>query len=105
MGWKVGSIEKTIKSQRDAITRPRANLGPQLEDEFQSKLDLTRGESGVGFQEALGLLVVGGVRDAIHKRGVLGKRGRLGSEAVGGDGDALVVVVEQVEGIGGELET
>jgi len=30
--------------------------------------------------------------------------GGFGGEAVGGDGDALVVAVEEVEGIGGELE-
>jgi hypothetical protein len=74
------------------------------EDEFQPQLNLARGEGGGGFEEILWLLVVGRVRDSVDVGAVGSEGGGFGGEAVGGDGDALIVAVEQVEGIGGEVE-
>src|ERR1700722_204978 len=74
------------------------------EDEFQSQLNLARGEGGGGLEEILWLLVVGRVGNSIDVGAVGSEGGGFGGEAVGGDGDALIVAVEQVEGIGGEVE-
>src|SRR5271156_4011768 len=75
------------------------------EDEFQAQLDLAGGEGGVGLQEILcGLLVVGRVGNSVNGCAVIGERSRFGSQAVGGNSDARVEVVEEVEGIGGEVE-
>src|SRR5580704_7778792 len=74
------------------------------EDEFQSQLNLARGEGGGGFHEILRLLVVGRVGNAVAVGAVGSEGGRFSGETVGGDGDALIVAVEEVEGVGGEVE-
>ena len=50
------------------------------------------------------LLIVSGERNSAHGNGVLREGGGFGREAVGGDHHALIVVVEKVEGVGGEFE-
>ena len=69
-------------------------------------MDLAGSEGGVGFEEiGGGLLVIGGVGNAIDTGGVWNKRGCLGRQSIAGYGDAGVEMVEEVEGICGEVET
>src|SRR5882762_7207610 len=86
------------------ILRHRSAGRCELIDEFQRQLDLSWGVGGVGLQEILGLLVVGGVGSDAYCGRVLGEGCGIGDQAVGGDADALVVAVEEVEGFGGEVE-
>lgn len=76
----------------------------QLENELQSELDLPGCEGGVGLHEILRLLVEGGVGCSVYVSGVLRESGGFGGEAVGRNGDPLVVAVEEVERVGGEFQ-
>ena len=62
------------------------------------------GVGGVGFGEGTGQLVVAGIGGDSSRDRALNERAGRGNESVRGDGDALVIAVEQVEGIGGEVE-
>jgi hypothetical protein len=98
-------VESHFSQKRRDMGHPFSGRGTHsLENTFQAELNLAGGEGGVGFQEILGLLVVGGVGNSVDVDGVWSKGGGFGGMAVGGDGDALVVAVEEVERIGGELE-
>jgi len=75
------------------------------ENQFQAQLDLARGEGGVGLEEVLRLLVIAGIRNSIYVGRVFGEGGGLDRQPAGGDLDSLVIAVEQVEGVGGELQS
>ena len=100
-----GAVVPTFRKERETWgTLYRATGHCFSEDKFEAELDLAGGEGSVGFQEALGLLVEGGIEDSVDVGGVLHEGGGFDGEAVGGDFDALVVAVEEVEGVGGELQ-
>jgi hypothetical protein len=50
------------------------------------------------------LVVVAGIGDAVYEDAVRSEGGGFGGEAVAGDEDSLVVAVEEVEGIRGQVE-
>src|SRR5271166_792880 len=82
----------------------RLPLAPHSVNEFQAQLNLARREGGVRFQKVLRLLVVSRDWNSAHRDGVLRERCGFGRQAVGGDGDSLIVVIEKVEGVGGEFK-
>jgi hypothetical protein len=50
-------------------------------------------------------LVVAGVGGQAGGGGALDEGGGIDRQAAGGDGDALVVAIEKIEGVGGEVDT
>ena len=72
--------------------------------QLHPKLNLAGRECGIRLEEILRLLIIRGIRNAIHSGPVRYKRRGLGSEPVRSDGNSLVIAVEQIEGIGCQFQ-
>ena len=75
-----------------------------LEHQFQPELDLARRIRRVRFSEVFWELIITGVRSQSGGSGALNETCGIGREAIGGDGNALVVAVEKVERLDDEVE-
>ena len=65
---------------------------------------MPRGIRCVGFHEVVGKLVVARIGGEVRLHVVLYEGGGVGDHPVRGNGDALVVAIEEVEGFGDEVE-
>jgi hypothetical protein len=102
-GLTLGTID-SAGIERAGVPAPHRQEPNSSEKRTSGLVGLAGSEGCVGFEETLGPQVVGGVGNSVDIDAAGREGAGFGREAVGGDSDALISAVEEVKGIGGELE-